>query len=74
MLIDLYFSRLKPDYVKVIEVRGIANKIMMSYQNQCLSGDIDGKKFLNPFLKSQDDFDKETDKFIKLVAEHAEHI
>jgi hypothetical protein len=29
MLIDLYFPRLKPDYVKVIEVRGIANKIML---------------------------------------------
>lgn len=74
MLIDLYFPRLKPDYVKVIEARGIANKIMLSHQNQCLSGDIDGKKFLNPFLTAQDNFDKETDKFIKLVAEQAEHI
>jgi hypothetical protein len=74
MLIDLYFPRLKPDYVKVIEARGMANKIMLSHQNQCLSGDMDGKKFLNPFLKAQDEFDKETDKFIKLVAEQAEHI
>jgi hypothetical protein len=79
MLIDLYFLMIKSDYVKVIEARGIANKIMLSHQNQCFLRDIhgkefDGKKFLTPFLKAQDNFDKETDKFIKLIAEQAESL
>jgi hypothetical protein len=72
MLIDLYFPRLKSDYGKVIEVRDVANKIMVAYQNQCLSGDKDGKKFMNSFLKAQDNFDKETEKFIQLIAEQAD--
>lgn len=79
MLIDLYFPMIKSDYVKVIEARGIANKIMLSHQNQCSLRDIhgkefDGKKFLTPFLKAQDNFDKKTDKFIKLIAEQAESL
>jgi hypothetical protein len=74
MLIDLYFPRLKPDYAKVIEARDMASEIMLSYENQYLLGDIDGKKTLNPFLKAQNNFDEEIDKFTKLVAEQAEHI
>ncbi len=74
MLIDLYFSKLKPDYAKVIETRGRVNKIMLTHQKQYLSGDIDGKNFITPFLNAQDSFDKETDRFIKLIAEQAEQI
>jgi hypothetical protein len=74
MLIDLYFPSLKPGYMKVDEARGIASKIMLAHQNQCLLGDVDGKKFLAPFLNAQDNFDKETDKFIRLIAEQAERI
>lgn len=74
MLIDLYFPKLKSDYIKVIEVRGVVNKIMLEHDNQCLSGDVDGKKFLASFLNAQDNFDKEADKFIQLIAEQAERM
>lgn len=74
MLIDLYFPKLKPDYVKVIEVRGIANKIMLAHQEHCLSGSVNGQKILDSFLNAQNNFDKETDKFIQLIAEQVEHI
>jgi hypothetical protein len=74
MLIDLYFPKLKSDYIKVIEVRGVANKIMLEHDNQCLSGDVDGKKFLASFLNAQDNFDKEVDRFIQLIAEQAERM
>jgi hypothetical protein len=74
MLIDLYFPTLKQDYLKVIEARGRVNKIMLTHQNQSLSGNVDGKNFLHPFLSAQDSFDKETDKFIKLIAEQANYI
>lgn len=74
MLIDLYFPKLKPDYVKVIEVRGIASEIMLAHREQCFSDGVDGKKFFDPFLKALDNFDKEIDKFIRLIAEEAKHI
>lgn len=74
MLIDFYFPTLKSDYAKVIEARRIANKIMLTHQKQYLSGNTDGKKFTTPFLNAQNSFDKETDRFIKLITEQAEQI
>jgi hypothetical protein len=71
MLIDLYFHNLKPDYARVIQAREVTNKIMLSHQSQYLSGDIDGKKLVQPFLKAQEDFERQVDSFIERLAEQA---
>jgi nucleoside phosphorylase len=69
MLIDLYFPMLKLDYLHLIQVRGIANKIMIEQMKQCLLGDLDGRRFLNPFLEAQENFEKEGSKFMELITE-----
>lgn len=71
MLIDLYFPNIKPAYERVIGTCTKANQFMLSYGNQCLEGNTDGKKFIAPFLDAQNKFSQEAERVIKLIAEQA---
>jgi nucleoside phosphorylase len=69
MLIDLYFPRLKADYLHVIKIRGIANKIMLEHRKRHSSGCTDGRKFITSFLEAQRNFEEEGNKFIEIITE-----
>lgn len=74
MLVDLYFPRLKADYVRVLAVRDAANEIVSAHQDQYLSGDKNAKDLVPEFLKAQADFDQEAQKFIQLIADQAKNV
>jgi hypothetical protein len=71
MLVDLYFPSLKPDYARVIQAREVASKIMLTHQSQYLSGGMDGKKLVQPFLKAQEDFSEEVKNFTRRLSDKA---
>jgi hypothetical protein len=71
MLINLYFPNIKLAYERLIETRTKANKFMLEYGNQYVAGNTDGRKFLAPFLDAQNEFSKEAERVIKLIAEQA---
>lgn len=71
MLIDLYFSNIKLAYDDAMKAREKASKFMLLYEGQCLEKNTDKKKFVEPFLKAQEEFSQESKRMIKVIAEQA---
>jgi hypothetical protein len=55
MLIDVYFPALRPQYVKVTQVRDEANDIVSEHKAEYSTGRTDGSAYMKPFrLKLQE--------------------
>lgn len=65
MIIRLYFPELKQSYNKLNEQKTFANKYMLSFRNEYLKGNTDGKKYLPDFLHAQSLFDSFCEEFKK---------
>jgi hypothetical protein len=55
MLIDLYFPENKAPYDLLLNARDRANEIMTEHKRQYKTGNMDGSRFVEPFLKVQDE-------------------
>lgn len=53
MIIDVYFQSIRDSYDKVISDRDELNKIVSEHKMNYMQGNIDGTRFLKPFIKLQ---------------------
>lgn len=67
MLIDLYFSPIKPSFQEIIDIRNKLNEIIEGYKEQYKSGDTDGSKWLKLFQPLYEEFAKKADGFSKVI-------
>lgn len=57
MLIDVYFPLARKEYDEVISSRNALNEVLAEHRGAYTQGDIDGRRFINPFLKCQQNID-----------------
>jgi len=71
MLLEIYFPKIKPSYEKVLEVRTAINSIVADHKRSYETGDLDGKKFLEPYFKAQELLEQYGEEFKSIIAECA---
>jgi hypothetical protein len=67
MLIDLYFSSIKPSFQEIIDIRNKLNEIIEGHKEQYKSGDKDGSKWLKLFQPLYEEFAQKSDGFSKII-------
>jgi hypothetical protein len=74
MLIDVYFPSTRPAYDKIIEARDELNNVINAHKRSYKNGDIDGYKFLKPFIQSQKSIEQAGVVFKMQILESIRHI
>lgn len=69
MLIDVYFPLTRPAYDKIIESRTELNKIEGVYKRAYENGDVDGARFITPYVQCQHSIEQSGENFKMLVLE-----
>ena len=70
MLIDVYFPATRPEYDKIIAARNELNKIGAAHKRAYESGDVDGARFVTPYIQCQHSIEQAGENFKMLVLEH----
>jgi hypothetical protein len=73
MLIDLYFSSIKPSFQEIIDIRNKLNEIIEGHKEQYKSGNTDGSKWLELFQPLYEEFAKKADAFSKVIINLKRH-
>ena len=69
MLIDVYFPSTRSTYDKVIEGRTELNKVATAHKRAYEVGDIEGSRFLAPFVQCQHSIEQASETFKMQVLE-----
>ena len=69
MLIDVYFPSARDAYDEINALREKINKIEGDYKRVYENGDVDGHRFIQPFINTQVSVEKAGDKFLGLISE-----
>ena len=73
MIVDIYGRELQSSYNKIMDAREALNKISADHKRAYKNGEVDGKKYLEPFTEAQIKLEELTELFKKEIAEHAKN-
>lgn len=73
MIVDIYGHELQPSYHKIMEARSELNKISAEHKRAYKSGDLDGRKYVEPYTDAQMKLEELTELFKKEIAVHAKN-
>lgn len=74
MLVDIYFPEVKPEFNALLEYRSKTNDILSKHKLEYKNGNIDGHKFLKPFLASQNEIDAQAQEVKEKIIEQVKKV